>query len=219
MAGAHHPLGAGWHRGTRAVWQGDVLETWQGSGTPPGERSPRGPRLTAWYPADDITVQVSMATASHGRLGSRSYVTAQAAGRWPHMAPVPRPTAPDGWRSRTPGPSSPRPHGTGPARPHTTGASSTLGCPRSNPWHQQHPQLAVPPPPPLASAPHAGATARADITQAAGAGPWRRSPSPGDAAARNSTGRGPGLVSMRMQHGSGRPSASHVAPAPQTGRS
>lgn len=111
VAGAHHPLGAGWHRGTRAVWQGDVLETWQGSGTPPGERSPRGPRLTAWYPADDITVQVSMATASHGRLGSRSYVTAQAAGRWPHMAPAPRPTASDGWRAGPPAPAHHDPTG------------------------------------------------------------------------------------------------------------
>lgn len=92
MAGAHLSLGAGWHRGTRAARQGDELETWRGSGTPPGERSPRGPRLTAWYPTDDITVQVSMATASHGRLGSRSYVTAQAAGLWPHMAPAPRPS-------------------------------------------------------------------------------------------------------------------------------
>lgn len=126
-----------------------MLEAWQGSGTPPGERSPRGPRLTAWYPADDITVQVSMATASHGRLGSRSYVTAQAAGRWPHMAPAPRPTGARSMERPDPRPQpTPTPRDC-PARLHTTGASSTLGCPSSNPWHHNsthssqslHPQL------------------------------------------------------------------------------
>lgn len=213
MAGAHLPLGAGWHRGTRAAGQGDVLETRRGSGTPPGEGSPRGPRLTAWYPADDITMQVSMATASHGRLGSRSYVTAQAAGRWPHMAPGPR-------RMVRPDPRpqpSPTPRDRPCSAPHDR-RQQHPGVP-ALPRHSQHPQLAAPPPPPLASAPQAGATTPADIAQAAGAAPGRRSPSPDAAAARTGTGRGPGLVSMRMQHGSGRLSASHVTPAPQAGRS
>lgn len=152
MAGAHLPLGAGWHRGTRAAWQGDVLETWQGSGTPPGERSPRGPRLTAWYPADDITVQVSMATASHGRLGSRSYVTAQAAGRWPHMAPAPRPTGAR-WTVRPDPQPTPTPRDWPCSAPHDR-LQQHPGVP-TLPRHSQHPQLAAPPPPPPASAPHA----------------------------------------------------------------
>lgn len=92
-----------------------MLTAWRGPGTPSGEQSPRGPRLTAWYPADDITVLVSMATASHGRLGSRSYVTAQATGLRPHMAPSPRPTT----TCRCP-PASAHPDPMGPALPGST---------------------------------------------------------------------------------------------------
>lgn len=210
MCGAHLPPGT--ERGWAAPrGQAGALAAWRGPGTPPGEQSPRGPRLTALYPADDITVLVSMATASHGRLGSRSYVTAQAAGRRPRTAPAPRPPAPTGRRRR-----GPWPHGTGTARLRTTDASGTPGCLRSNPpAPQQHPNLAAPPPPGPGHRPSPasqGPWPSAGITRAARAGPGHRSPSAGSAARRSGTGRGPGLagdgdMGTCTQHSAGVPGA------------
>lgn len=61
---------------------------------PPGSAEPTGPCLAARYPADDITVLVSMATASHGRLGSRSYVTRSRPDAGPARHPGTRHRAP-----------------------------------------------------------------------------------------------------------------------------
>lgn len=209
MCGAHLPPGA--ERGWAAPrGQGGTLAAWRGPGTPPGERSPRGPRLAALYPADDITVLVSMATASHGRLGSRSYVTAQAAGRRPRTAPAPQPPAPTGRRRRGPGPM-------GPALPSSTqqtpaapqGARAPIRRPHNS---TQTSQPLHPRPRALSSPSPQGLRPGAGITRAARAGPGHRSPSAGGAARRSGTGRGPGLagggdMGTCTQHSAGVPGA------------
>lgn len=83
LQGAHSPTARGHMGDMRRDTRGHPGGTRVRVGSPEGPRDPHsvsraaGPRLTAWYPVDDITTLVSMATASHGCLCSRSYVTAQ----------------------------------------------------------------------------------------------------------------------------------------------
>lgn len=155
------------HEGTRGG-------TRVGVGSPEGPRDPHsvsraaGPRLTAWYPVDDITTLVSMVTESHGCLCSRSYVTAQPDrhrtprhSTAPHGTPAPHPIPPSpcGHTARPCDPASPQPHGANTAGLPVMEHSRTTGHPLSPGSWVQAPAAPHSPVPPLWAAPR-GLTAQ-----------------------------------------------------------
>lgn len=201
------------HEGTRGG-------TRVGVGSPEGPRDPHsvsraaGPRLTAWYPVDDITTLVSMVTESHGCLCSRSYVTAQPDRRRtprhrtaPHGTPAPHPIPPSpcGHTARPCDPSSPQPHGANTARLPVMEHSRTTGHPLSPGSWVQAPAAPHSPVPPLWAAPR-GLTAQSRPPQ------HHRGPMLAPAwlpgaphlvvpTSRTNTGRGPGWPGERGAQG------------------